>query len=127
MPCRISGDRSNPAFAIAELINGLGAISNINRYSAPVFATIVNINIGTVNFGISAGYGEVSMTIRVQFLNDLDQLQDNILSFAQLQSNKEGLNAAANYLMSSRIQLMMTYCLQRPKRCLNWKESIFGF
>ncbi|MEA4971807.1 putative hydrolase YxeP [bioreactor metagenome] len=81
----------NPSFIIARLVEKLDEFIDKNLYSAPVLATIVNINVGSVNFGISAGYGEVSMTLRARFIYDLDKLLNMILAFSEAESKKEGI------------------------------------
>lgn len=86
----------NPSFVMARLIEKVSDFIDEKLYSAPVLATIVNINVGSVNFGISAGYGEISMTIRAQLLCDLDKLQNMILEFAQAESKKKGIELSYN-------------------------------
>lgn len=82
---------TNPSFVIAKLVDKLNEFTDNNLYSASVLATIVNINVGSVNFGISAGYGELSMTVRAKFLCDLDKLQNRIFEFADTESKKHGI------------------------------------
>lgn len=50
-----------------------------------VLATIVNVEIGTKDFGISAGEGEISFTLQAALQRELDELLDEAVEiFKQL-------------------------------------------
>ena len=67
----------NPAYAIAELV------SKIDDIKGSALCTIVNINVGGRNFGISPGYGEISLTVRAELEADMRKAYNSIISMAE--------------------------------------------
>lgn len=76
-------DGRNPAKAIAKLVLSIDEITNEKDYQGMVLATIVNISVGTKNFGIAAAKGEVSATIRSFYEADCRKLENRILERAR--------------------------------------------
>lgn len=75
---------ANPAFAIAETVSAIDTILKSDRFSAMVLATIVNITVGEKNaFGVNAGQGSLSLTIRAEREADLDLLQKMLTETAE--------------------------------------------
>lgn len=81
----------NPSFVIADIVNKLKDFINA-EYKAPVLATIVEIKVGNRNFGISAGTGEISMTIRAQYTEDLQKLQTLLLDYSKSLSDNSRIS-----------------------------------
>lgn len=71
----------NPAPIISELVLELPSlIARIapNLSERLLMATIVNINVGERNFGVNAGKGELALTLRAYFQEDMERLQEAI-------------------------------------------------
>lgn len=82
----------NPSFAISKLISNWENITDASKYKAPVLATIVNITVGEHNaFGVNAGNGNLSLTIRGELESDLKALLNNIIDLAQTICNDDGI------------------------------------
>lgn len=64
----------NPAFAAAELIGALPSLLCAPSYHGMVLATVVGVRIGGRSFGVSAGSGEVCLTVRAHYEDDLETL-----------------------------------------------------
>ena len=69
----------NPADAIAQLISGLNILSN-NTATRRDFRVItpVHISMGEVAYGVSAGYGELHLTIRTWAEQEMESLISDI-------------------------------------------------
>lgn len=65
----------NPAFAIARTISYVQELLRENSFEEMVLATIIHGKIGQRNFGIAAGQGELSLTLRANREEDLDRLE----------------------------------------------------
>lgn len=65
----------NPALVISKVIQSISLLEN-NDIKHPNFNVItpVHINLGEVSYGVSAGYGELHLTIRTWTKEELDQL-----------------------------------------------------
>ena len=92
----------NPSFTISELINYLESLAGAGRINNPfrdfngmTLATIVNVDIGSKNFGIAASEGELSVTLRAEHTEDLDKLKAMLLSYADELSETYGLSCTA--------------------------------
>jgi amidohydrolase len=83
----------NPAAAISKIM--LGALALDNNHPEKEDFTIVtpiHINMGEVAYGISAGYGEVHLTIRSWTSENLQKLSDEIVEIAKTEADKVGLH-----------------------------------
>ncbi|MBQ8642693.1 MAG: amidohydrolase [Clostridia bacterium] len=83
-------DGINPSCAAAELTLAVREIS-AGTFDTMVLATIVNISVGSKNFGISAADGEISMTLRSESDADMCRLEKEILEKAESLAAKYGL------------------------------------
>lgn len=88
---------NNPAFAIADVINNFGTLLNKSLYKGLVLATIVNVSVGEKNaFGVNAGNGELSVTIRAEYENELNKIQNNLLDLSSNICEKYGIKMTYN-------------------------------
>lgn len=60
-------------------------------YRGMVLCSVIGIRMGEKNFGICAGEGEVYLTIRAHYLEDLDYLAENIRRFLEERCARAGL------------------------------------
>ncbi|MFT4754883.1 MAG: amidohydrolase [Salibacteraceae bacterium] len=75
---------ANPALAIATILYKTDTLSN-NQPEREDFAVItpIHIEMGNINYGISAGYGELRLTLRTWTEEQLDLLIQNIVQIIQ--------------------------------------------
>jgi amidohydrolase len=81
----------NPAFAIAKVIAEIETYSKKTSTRGIVLCTVIQVNIGERAFGVSASKGELLLTIRAQFEDELDQLQENLEHIALGLAGEYGL------------------------------------
>lgn len=74
----------NPSLAVADLLRGCDAL-NVHDITSPGFRLItpVHVRIGSVAYGVSAGDGEVHLTIRTVANDGLADLQARIVELAE--------------------------------------------
>ncbi len=72
----------NPSFAVGRLIMGIREL--YSQYEGrKVLCTIVNVKVGSKNFGISPGDGEVSMTLRAEHERDMQAFDSDVRTLAE--------------------------------------------
>ena len=81
----------NPAFAIADLLNALPGIAQANIYSGPVWCTVIQVDVGSRNFGIAAGEGSLLLTCRGEREADMLLLTENLEKTAREFAQRDGL------------------------------------
>ena len=67
----------NPSFAIGRLIMGIRELY-ADYEGRKVLCTIINVNVGSKNFGISPGDGEISMTLRAERERDMKSFEADV-------------------------------------------------
>lgn len=72
----------NPAPLLGELAAAIPKITNSIAARGLIMATIVGLRAGGKNFGVSAGEGELCLTLRAHRLEDIDALEAAIREFA---------------------------------------------
>ena len=83
----------NPAFAIARVIGAWNDILKSSQYEKKVLATIVNVSVGESDaFGVNAGKGSLSVTIRAELDSDLKKLENAIKYASEMEAKKEGIS-----------------------------------
>ena len=65
----------NPAFAIAALIGQLGTLTDPKRWRGLVLATVIQVDVGARAFGTQASRGQLLLTIRGQYEEELELLR----------------------------------------------------
>ncbi len=81
----------NPSEALAELVLTLQEEVDEPGYKGLVMATVVNVSIGSKDFGIAASQGEVSVTLRAEYDRDLELLEREIRERAEILAEEHGL------------------------------------
>ncbi|KMY54147.1 amidohydrolase [Bacillus sp. FJAT-27231] len=90
-------DGVNPAFAIAKVIDAIPEFISPENNKGLVLCTVVQVDIGEKAFGISASKGNLLLTIRALYEEELDKLQKNLEEAAQVQAEKYGLKVNFSY------------------------------
>jgi metal-dependent amidase/aminoacylase/carboxypeptidase family protein len=90
-------DGVNPSFAIAKMIDAIPGFTAPESNEGLVLFTVVHVNIGERAFGISAGKGELLLTIRALYETELEKLQTNLENLALELAKKYGLNVSFSY------------------------------
>jgi amidohydrolase len=82
----------NPSLACADLLRGCDAL-NVHDISRPDFRLItpVHVRIGSAAYGVSAGDGEVHLTIRTVANSGLADLQQRITDLARSLADRDSL------------------------------------
>ncbi len=87
----------NPAFAISRIILELEAIRQRGQYEGMTLITVIAVNVGEHAFGTSAGVGELLLTVRGAYEEELKELLSNIEDFAKQQAERDGLELTVSY------------------------------
>ncbi|WP_194608137.1 M20 metallopeptidase family protein [Clostridium vitabionis] len=80
----------NPAFAMAELVDFIRREGE-GPHRGMVLCTIVGMNCGNGDFGISAGDGKLSLTLRAENEEEMDHLQAALEDKAGAVGRRDGL------------------------------------
>ena len=72
----------NPSFAVGRLITGIRELY-ADYEGRKVLCTIINVKVGSKNFGISPGDGEVSMTLRAERERDMQSFDADVRRLAE--------------------------------------------
>ena len=87
----------NPAYAIAEIIRQLPEIVAPEKYRGLVLATIIQVDVGERAFGTQASRGQLLLTIRGQYEDELQQLQQALEHLAMQQADTWGLELEISF------------------------------
>lgn len=87
----------NPAFAIANMINRIPELTASNTYKGLVLCTVIQVDIGEKAFGIAASKGELLLTIRALYEDELDHLQKTLEALALEHAKNDGLKVSFSY------------------------------
>lgn len=87
----------NPSMAIANIIKAIPEFTSPEINEGLILCTIVQIDAGEAAFGIAASEGDLRMTIRALYEEELNQLQDNLEKFAKMQAEEYGLEISFYY------------------------------
>ena len=87
----------NPALALASLITRLPEFLEPSQYRSLVLATVVGVDIGDKAFGVAAAQGELMLTLRAHYEDELDQLQDKLTKLADELARRDGLRVSYDY------------------------------
>ena len=87
----------NPSYAIANIINAIPELIAPENNRGMVLCTIVEIAVGERAFGVNPGSGELGMTIRALYEDEMDQLQKNLENIAKEEAERYGLKVSFEY------------------------------
>ena len=87
----------NPAFAISDIIQKLGQLQDPAQYRGIALATIIQVDVGERAFGTQASRGKLLLTIRSEYEDDLQKLQDALESLARERAAAYGLELSISY------------------------------
>lgn len=88
----------NPSFAIAKTALASERIAAPENYKGLVLATIVQIDVGEKEaFGVSASKGKLLMTIRGEYEEEMDALQEKLEEEARKNAAEYGLECEFSY------------------------------
>lgn len=82
---------SNPAFAIAKIIDAIPEFISVAENRGMVLCTVIQVDIGERAFGVSASKGDLLLTIRALYEFELDKLRKNLEDFALAQAQNYNL------------------------------------
>jgi amidohydrolase len=98
-------DGLNPAVAVAELIRYCSAVTHKPIFTDMVLCTIVGCNVGNKDFGISAGKGELYMTLRANKESEMLLLEKLIKEKAMELADKMSAENTAGLKMSVNFEI----------------------
>ena len=87
----------NPSFAIASIINAIPELIKPESCKGIVLCTIIQVDIGKLAFGTSAGHGKLRLTIRGQYEDEMNKLQHDLEKLSLKESEKWGLKCSFDY------------------------------
>ncbi len=88
----------NPAFAIARVIGAWNDILKSTQYKKSVLATIVGVSVGEKDaFGVNAGTGSLSVTIRAELDSDLKTLENAIKEASEREAKNDGISLSYEF------------------------------
>lgn len=83
---------SNPAMAIARIMEGASALQHNDPEGDHLrVVTVVHVCIGSPDYGIAAGYGELHLTVRCWNDEELRELEQEIEQLARNEARRHGL------------------------------------
>lgn len=87
----------NPSFAIASIISEIPEFISPNNNKGMVLCTVVQVDIGEKAFGMSASKGDLRLTIRALYEEEMDKLQKNLQDLAESEAARYGLKVKFSY------------------------------
>lgn len=121
----------NPAFAIAKIISELSESTESSAKKGGVLSTIVQVDIGEKTFGFSASKGSLLLTIRAEYEEEMDELQEKIEELAKSQARKYGLKVKFSFEdefpetrnHDESIEKIKKVCREKDMKLVQMKES----
>ncbi|WP_209121214.1 amidohydrolase [Alkalihalobacillus sp. BA299] len=90
-------DGVNPAFAMAKIIEAIPKFTSPKKNNGMVLCTVVQVEIGERAFGVAASKGNLLLTIRALYEEELEKLQKNLEDFSLALSTQYGLKTSFSY------------------------------
>jgi amidohydrolase len=87
----------NPSFAIANVIRAIPELISPDKNKGLILCTVVQVAIGEKAFGLSASKGDLLLTIRALYEDELDKLQKNLEDLVKAQAEEYGLKVSFSY------------------------------
>ena len=83
----------SPARAVAELCLYIDELL-LKSHRGMLLATVVNLNVGTKDFGVAPGAGELSVTERAEYEEEMDALDQALCEKARQLAARDGLTVS---------------------------------
>ena len=124
----------NPAFAIAKVIDKLPEITKSSAKKGQVLSTIVQVDVGERAFGFSASKGELLLTIRAEYEEEMNNLQKNIEELAISETEKNGIKVEFKFEdefpetrnHDESVDKIEIVCKEKDIKFIDMKESFRG-
>lgn len=87
----------NPAYAIAKVVGSIPEVIFSDKNKGIVLCTVVQIDVGERAFGMAASKGDLLLTIRALYEDEMDTLQKKIEGLAKAEAGKYGLKLNFSY------------------------------
>jgi len=87
----------NPAYAISDIVQALPGLTDSAQHRGIVLATIIQIDVGERAFGTQASRGQLLLTIRGQYEEELDALRSAIRTLAEEKAEQYGLGLEISF------------------------------
>lgn len=87
----------NPSYAIAKIIDAIPGFTSSEMNEGLVLCTVIQIDVGSENYGIAAHNGALKLTIRAEKEAELDQLQKNLENLSMQLAEQYGLHVSFKY------------------------------
>ncbi|SDZ14982.1 M20 metallopeptidase family protein [Tindallia californiensis] len=87
----------NPAQAIAQVISSIPEYTKPEDHKGLVLCTIIQVDVGERAFGVAASKGDLLLTIRAEFEEELDKLQENLENLAKAKGHEDGIDVSFEY------------------------------
>jgi amidohydrolase len=87
----------NPAFAIAKIIDAIPGLIAPGKNKGMVLCTVIQVAVGERAFGVSASRGDLLLTIRALYEEEMDRLQSELERIAREQAEEYGLKVEFSY------------------------------
>ena len=129
----------NPVFPMAAFFSHWAELTDPTQYRGLVLATPVGLQAGGRNFGVAAGSGEIDLTVRAWYDEDLDKLTGKVFTLAGELACQIGVipemreedvfpathNAAALYPLARQAAARAGLTVTIPPEPFRWSED-FG-
>jgi amidohydrolase len=87
----------NPAFAIAKIIDGIPIWTEASTNKGMVLCTVIQVDVGERAFGISASRGQLILTLRAEYEDELHILKSKIEELSKELAHQYGLTYGFTY------------------------------
>ena len=81
----------NPIFPMAEFFSHWDELTDKSQYKGLILATPVCFSAGSRSFGVAAGSGEICLTLRARYNEDLEKLKKSVISAAAQLADEAGV------------------------------------
>ena len=88
---------NNPSFAIGNILGAIPGFIAPETHKGLILCTVVQIDVGEKAFGLAASKGDLRMTIRALYEEEMERLQENLENLAKEQAEEFGLKVSFEY------------------------------
>ncbi len=87
----------NPAYAISDIIQALPSLTDPAQHRGLILATIIQVDVGERAFGTQASRGELLLTIRGQYEDEMSAMRSALEALAAEEAGRYGLELSVSY------------------------------